>query len=136
MIRLLIAVFAFALLACSGPKSVNYNKDLGKGGAPKKEKMDTISAPVVKKAFINKGGKASGGSDYYVQRSIQDYFIKFCESKVSRAVIDRELAKQKGMIKTLKMIVSIREGEWDRCPGQGEVQSRIGDYMVIHEILE
>ena len=136
MIKVLTIVFAFVLLACSGPKSVNYKKDLGKGGTPKNEKLDTISAPVVKKAFINKGGKASGGSDYYVQRSIQDYFIKFCESKVSRTALEQELAKQSGMIKTIKMIVSIREGEWDRCPGQGEVQSRIGNYMVIHEILE
>lgn len=136
MIKYLTAALVFVVLACSGPKSTNFKKDLGKGGAPKNEKLDTISAPVVKKAFINKGGKASGGTDYYVQRSIQDYFIKFCESKVSRSTIEQELAKQSGMIKTLKMIVSIREGEWDRCPGQGEVQSRIGDYMVIHEILK
>ena len=94
-----------------------------------------ISAPVVEKTFINKRGKIQKFTDYYVQRSIQDYFIKFCESGITRKELEKALARQKdSLIKTLTMEVEIKKGFWDSC-GPELVQSRTGAYMIIHRII-
>jgi hypothetical protein len=93
-----------------------------------------ISVEVVKKQFVNKAGKSSDIYEYYLRRSIQDYFIKFCESKVSSEDIDAYLEKQKDrFIQTINVEVEFRDGEWDNC-GDGEQQSRVGEYVVIHKI--
>lgn len=98
---------------------------------------EIISAPIVFKPFVNKAGKNIGFDEVYVQRSIQDYFVKFCEGNVSKEEIEKALAKQTGMIKTLKMEVAIKEGTWDICPEDNEnMQSRIGSYIVIYKIID
>lgn len=137
MFKILGSIVIVLCFACNGSRSVYQKNDLMKREESKNEIKDTISAPVVRKASMNKAGKSMGADDFYVQRSVQDYFIKFCEGNVSKDILERKLAEQKGLIKSLKMVVSFREGEWDSCPGQDEqVQSRIGNYIIIHEILE
>ncbi len=100
-----------------------YNKTKDKKG----EKGNLIRAEVLLKPFINKMGKKSGHSEFYVRRSIQDYFIKFCESAVTRENIE-EAIKEKGNYLSLE--IEIKQGEWDRSP-----QSRVGSYIIIHRIL-
>lgn len=88
-----------------------------------------ITGQVIVKSGVNRKGKPMG-EDLYLRCSIQDYFIKFCESEVSRetiaAMVDKAI--------TVKM--DIRDGEWDNCGHEVEpVQSRIGTYIAIQKIL-
>ena len=95
-----------------------------------------ITAPIVKKQFVNKAGRTTDHADYYIQQSIQDYFIKFCESNVSIKELNEKLENIEGDIKALQLEVEMREGDWDICDGNHEIQSRIGEYMVILKILK
>ena len=65
------------------------------------EKSYLITAPIVKKHFVNKAGRTTDHIEYYVQQSIQDYFIKFCESDVSEDVLKERLNRIQGDIKTI-----------------------------------
>ena len=100
------------------------------------EKPYLITAPIVKKQFVNKAGRTTDHVEYYIQQSIQDYFIKFCESNVSIKELNEKLENIEGDIKALQLEVEMREGDWDICDGNHEIQSRIGEYMVILKILE
>ena len=74
--------------------------------------------------------------EYYVRRSIQDYFIKFCESSISEEDLRTNLATIDSPIKALTIEVEFRNGSWDICDDEGEIaQSRIGKYIIIHQIL-
>ncbi|MEM7373305.1 MAG: hypothetical protein AAF587_32065 [Bacteroidota bacterium] len=94
-----------------------------------------ISAPIVEKRFVKKNGQAIDRKELYIQRSIQDYFIKFCESAVSREELEQELAKIDGLIKTLTVEVEFRDGAWDICDEQDQQQSRMGKYVIVHKIV-
>ena len=95
---------------------------------PKEPNIITAGCQVVEKAFVNKGGKSSDFKELYLRCSIQDYYIKFCESKVS-------LKKMKKYIeKGLTVTYEVKEGEWDICEGEPEMQSRIGAYAVVLKI--
>lgn len=93
-----------------------------------------ISAPLVLKPFRKKNDSLSELEEWYLQRSIQDYYIKFCESEVSRSELETYLKQEKDPLNTAKLEVEFREGEWDRCD-ETEVQSRVGAYVVIYQIL-
>ncbi len=94
-----------------------------------------ISAPIVAKDFYKKNGAKTDVQEYYIRRSVQDYFIKFCEGKVLRKDLEEALAKIPGEMKSLKMEVEFRDGSWDICDDNVEQQSRIGKYVIIHKIL-
>jgi len=95
---------------------------------PKEPNIITVGCQVVEKAFVNKDGKSSGFKELYLRCSIQDYYIKFCESKVS-------LDKMKKYIdKGLTVTFEVKEGEWDICEGDPEIQSRIGTYVIVLKI--
>ena len=95
-----------------------------------------ISAPIVKKSFVAKNGKVSDKTELYVQRSIQDYFIKFCESEISREELEAHVAGIDSFINAVKMEVEFRKGDWDVCDNEAvEVQSRTGEYVVIFRII-
>ena len=100
------------------------------------EKSYLITAPIVKKQFVNKAGRTTDHVEYYIQQSIQDYFIKFCESNVSIKELNEKLENIEGDIKVLQLEVEMRDGHWDICDGNHEIQSRIGEYMVILKVLE
>ena len=100
------------------------------------EKSYLITAPIVKKNFVNKAGRTTDHIEYYIQQSIQDYFVKFCESHVSIKELNEKLENIEGDIKVLQLEVEMRDGHWDICDGNHEIQSRIGEYMVILKVLE
>jgi len=88
-----------------------------------------ITGQVIVKTAKNKRGDPMG-EDLYLRCSIQDYFIKFCESEVSRETVAALESKHI----TVKM--DIRNGEWDSCGHDEEaVQSRVGTYIAIQKIL-
>ena len=95
-----------------------------------KDESQITTCQLVKKEFINKGGNTSGFSEYYLRCSIQDYFIKFCESDIKSEDLDPYL--DQGI--TVRM--TIKEGSWDICTGYpDQMQSRIGAYISIQEII-
>jgi hypothetical protein len=100
------------------------------------EGFSIISAPIVRKKFVKKNGQTTDWEELYVRRSVQDYFIKFCESDVSREEMESHLAANNSPIKMLKLKVEFRTGEWDNCEEALEVQSRVGDYIIIHSIVK
>ncbi len=99
------------------------------------EESKIISSPVVYKNRIIKGEVQETG-DYYIQRSIQDYFIKFCESKVSIDELEKYLTDQESMIKVVKAEVEFHNGEWDSCDEEAKVASRTGEYVVLLRLID
>ena len=120
-----IALLISTLLGCSSTK-VKYSEN--QSGSQK-----TITAPIVEKHFYNKIGEKMDQTEYYIQQSVQDYFIKFCESKVTREQLEAAITKIGSPIKALTLKIEIREGEWDRCENH-PAQSRVGAYAIILEI--
>ncbi len=94
-----------------------------------------INAPVVVKNFVQKNGEEMDFGEYYVRQSVQDYYIKFCESSITRKDLERQLAAIDSEIKTLTLEVEFREGNWDICEGDGPQQSRVGEYVIIYRIV-
>ncbi|MDG1841341.1 MAG: hypothetical protein P8I93_03225 [Crocinitomicaceae bacterium] len=89
---------------------------------------------IVSKALVTKGGKITESEDLYFRLSVQDYFIKFCESKVTIEEIKPYIQKD-NELKSVTLEIEIKEGEWDNCNVPGYVQSRTGRYVVIKRIL-
>ncbi|MDC1186222.1 hypothetical protein N8079_00175 [Crocinitomicaceae bacterium] len=73
----------------------------------------------------------------YIERSVQEYFIKFYESKVTRKEVEKALSTQTSFIKTLEIEIDYKDGEWDNCQENKEenVASRTGQYVIIHKII-
>lgn len=112
-------------------KELNKTKDISSSG-----NKVVFACPIVKKVFVKKNGQPTDRYDYYLQRSVQDYFIKFCESEVSREELENHLKSQEGPIKTVRVEVEFKTGAWDDCDDQEvEVQSRIGKYAVLFQII-
>ena len=84
---------------------------------------------VVKKGFVGIDGDPTMSNELYLRCSIQDYFIKFCESEVSSKEVILYL--NDGI--TVEM--EVREGDWDTCTDL-PTQSRIGTYAVIKKVFE
>ena len=95
-----------------------------------------ITAPIVYKNAISKRNEVMELKDVYIQRSIQDYYIKFCESMINRNELEEHLNKISGDIKALTLEVQFREGEWDICEGDPIMQSRIGQYVIIYRVID
>lgn len=135
MKTIIFLVLGFLMYACASTQDVTpvNNKT---ADVPTEDGRYIISAPIVSKNFVMKNGKATEHSEYYVQRSIQDYFIKFCEGNVTVAELEKHLKKQTGEIKSLTLEIEIKDGMWDSCDNENLVQSRTGPYIVIYRILE
>ena len=87
------------------------------------------SCLVIEKPFVQKNGKVSKYKEIYFRCSVQDYFIKFCESEVTKKQMKKYINKG------ISVVMEIREGSWDICEDSPqEMQSRIGKYVVIHSI--
>lgn len=95
-----------------------------------------ISAPIIIKDFVKKNGKVTQYKEIYIERSTQDYFIKFCESKISRDELEDHLSKIIGEIKTVTIEIEFRDGYWDICDGDNMQQSRMGEYVIIHRVIK
>ena len=88
----------------------------------------TMSGKVIKQDFLNKAGrKIDGVYDLFYKSGEKKYFIKTNECKVSqREILDV-------VNKPIKIKYKIKEGLWDA--DDPNVQSRIGEYIVILEII-
>ena len=124
----------FYLMACKGYKTtvMQNNKTPDQKGS---DSSYIISAPIVNQLFYKKNGEPVDIQEYYIERSVQNYFIKFCEGKVSKEEFESAFSKKSGDIKIMKMEVEFREGSWDICDGNREQQSRIGKYAVILKLF-
>jgi len=94
-----------------------------------------LTAPIVQKEFKNKIGKHTKQKEYYLQASIQDYYIKFCESSISHKDLENHLSSLTGLIKAVTLEIEYRDGFWDICNEKMEQQSRSGKYVIIHRII-
>ena len=94
-----------------------------------------ISAPVISKNFIKKTGEVSDQKELYIRRSIQDYYIKFCESEITREALEEHLAGMNGTFKVVSLEIEFREGVWDTCDEDLSQQSRMGQYVIIYRII-
>lgn len=130
----LVMVFCMSTISCSGQKTGNMNKSKTTDPSSGDGKY-IISAPIVTKSFVKKNGQPTDRKEYYIQRSIQDYFIKFCESEINIEDMEVELARSNSFIKTLKLEIEYRSGEWDVCDEHIDQQSRVGEYVVVHRII-
>lgn len=133
--KIIIFLFlGFLVYACASTQDVTPVNNKTADVATKDGKH-IISAPIVSKNFVMKNGKATEHSEYYIQRSIQDYFIKFCEGNVTVTELEKHLKKQTGELKSLTLEIEIKDGMWDSCDNENLVQSRTGPYIVIYRIV-
>lgn len=92
--------------------------------------IEMISGEIVRLPFINKMGVSSkDAADFYLRASIQDYFIKFCESKITREML------QKFEDKAVTLEVIKKNGNWDSCGVGHDEQSRTGLYVQVVRVL-
>lgn|GEM_PF-1425211 len=132
-----IVLYCFLNMACHNSKTITVVPHTKIRNEKTVTQTYIIYAPIVLKDFYKKvGQKKDPVQEHYIQHSAQDYFIKFCEGKVTKSELETALSKQKGHIKTLKMEVSFRDGTWDNC---GEAipyaATRTGRYAVIMKIF-
>lgn len=128
LLNIFLVFFLSVILSCS----TSNTKQLQKHNSMTTHQ--TLNGQIVKKEFVNKAGKSSGFYEYYLRCSIQDYFIKFCESDITKKDID---ALNLGEFDTITVDAEIINGDWDICPNDPqEMQSRIGNYVVIYDVLK
>lgn len=122
-----LSVFIITLFFVSCKNSNSTNTDL----RVKDPKTEYTSCVLMEKEFVNKGGKITDYKELYLQCSIQDYFIKICESNVT-------LEDLKPYINSgIKVKMEIKEGMWDHCSDDpAYAQSRTGTYVVIKKIVK
>lgn len=127
----LVALVAL-LVSCGTSNNAAKNKTMDK-------RLDNghlvISAQIVEVSMKMKNSKISSHTDYYVRRSVQDYFIKFCDGFVSKRELEYEMTMKDGVSEPLELEVEIKDGLWDSCDPDEIVQSRTGKYIVIHRII-
>lgn len=93
---------------------------------------EVTNCQLIEKTFFNKIGVENiEMKELYLRCSIQDYYIKLCETKVHKSDLLKYLNKG------ISVKMEIREGNWDTCPNDyPNAQSRIGNYVVISEIIK
>jgi hypothetical protein len=94
---------------------------------------DTLisNGKLVKKPFVNKIGKEfKNTNEYYFKCDEQLFFIKLNESQISKADLEKYFEKENTILK-----YSVMDGMWD-SNGETEIQSRVGKYIHIHEIMK
>ena len=122
----LIISVTFFLIACSTTKPVNKKPQ---GLQMSDAKPNIYNCQLIEKEFVNKGGKITTFKELYLRCSVQDYFIKLCESNLTRDELEPYINKG------ISVEVEIKDGLWDHCSENvAEVQSRMGTYVVIKSI--
>lgn len=115
------------IYSCNSSKEVIsvQNKELSKTNS----KPNIYNCQLIEKEFINKIGKSGSFKELYLRCSVQDYFIKFCESTVSKKELEPYINNG------ISVEIEIKDGMWDDCNESLEqVQSRMGTYIVIKSI--
>ena len=91
--------------------------------------VKTVTATVVKEPFVNQGGhEIEGVFDFFLNFENQNWFVKFSAGKVLRTDLENIVGQ------TAKFSLAILDGLWDTDDPM--MQSRIGKYVAIYEILE
>lgn len=133
---IIIPVFLF-LLSCSSTKQIESPIREMQADKSSSDSTFIISAPLVEKKFVMKNGKELDFTEWYIRRSVQDYFIKFCEGGITRKDLEEALRKQKSTMQpSLTLEIQYKEGSWDICDDNQMQQSRIGKYVIVHRIIE
>ncbi|MFD0862091.1 hypothetical protein ACFQ1M_07715 [Sungkyunkwania multivorans] len=125
---------ALFLMSCVNTRNTvikNKTEDMSSGS-----RTVIISAPIVYKSAIRKHVTDDQFKEMYVRRSIQDYYIKFCESAVSRKQLEHHIRDKDGLIKAVRIEIEYRDGDWDICEKEDRSQGRVGTYVVVHRIME
>lgn len=119
------SLFSFFLLSCSNSKTALFTD------VKEKSVESFYICEVIEKEFENKIGKSGGFKELYLRCSVQDYFIKICESKVTTEQLKKHINSG------IKVEMEIINGSWDICEYTLEPQqSRIGAYVVITKIID
>jgi len=134
-VRLIATIIYLLACSCLTHEKTNTVKDTAKDKSPGNGKI-IISTPVVVKKSGPKDGDVTDHYDIYIQRSMRDYFIKFCESKLSREDLENHLAGIDSKIKVLTLEVEFLKGYWDVCDDNFDVPSRKGEYVIIHRVID
>lgn len=118
-------ILGFVVLGCSSCKTEQPS-------AVREKKTESFyTCELIEKEFVNKIGNPSGVKELYLRCSVQDYFIKICESKVTSEELKKHLNSG------IKVEIEIKNGRWDICEYTLErQQSRIGEYVVITKIID
>ena len=132
---ILACIICLSTWSCSSQKKIIMSKNKTKDISSGKEKY-IISVPVVSKNFVKKNGAVTEHKEMYIRRSIQDYYIKFCESNISSEDLKNHLSTMDGEIKIATLEVEFLDGNWDICDDDFEQQSRVGAYVIIHRIVK
>ena len=80
---ILTCIICLFTWSCSSQKKANMSKNKTKDISTGEGKY-IISTPVVIKNFVKKNGAVTKHQEIYLQRSVQDYYIKFCENSFYR----------------------------------------------------
>lgn len=138
---LYFSILIFFVLGCSTSKKKESKEKTSNVLTEEKREVTSekssarkITAEIVAKKFHDKRGVQKDFDEYYIRMSVQDYFIKFCESNITRLDVEELLKNNDNLIKTFTMEVDFRNGEWDLCEEDIPAQSRIGEYAVILKI--
>lgn len=127
--RVLVLMMIVLFSSCANEKEITTDNSSSNKREMGASKDGSVSCQLIEKNFVGKNGVDTDVKELYLRCSVQDYFIKLCESNVSRA--DLEAYLDKG----ITVIMEIKEGEWDHCGEEYEIQSRTGTYCVITSIV-
>ncbi|MBE2245625.1 MAG: hypothetical protein IAE67_00060 [Candidatus Competibacteraceae bacterium] len=118
-----ILVLCFLLLTISAIPVSAQEKIPGDGSS--------LTCQLILSEFVNKIGKTHHEiQELYMRCSVQDYFIKLCESDVGYEELKPFINKG------ITVEYEIRNGAWDICKDDPDyAQSRIGPYIIIKKIL-
>ncbi len=92
------------------------------------ENQKIMKGTIEREQFENKiGKKVKGIYDYKFTTKNKTYHINLHESSVTEAEMKQILGKK------IKVALSVKDGLWDT--DDPNVQSRVGEYVAIHEVL-
>jgi hypothetical protein len=97
---------------------------------PLSDSKNILGGILVGHPFTSKNSETSEIMELYLRCSVQDYFIKFCESSVTPDQLKPFLNK------SVTLEIEMKDGEWDNCLKEDlHVQSRTGKYLAVKGIV-
>ncbi len=92
------------------------------------DKQKVLKGTIEREQFVNKAGKPiKGVYDYAFKVKGKSYHINLHESSVTEAEMKQLIGEK------IKVSASIKDGLWDT--DDPNVQSRVGEYIVLHDVL-
>jgi len=129
--KMSIILLAFITFSCVGNKSNQLEQN------SKSKSIQSIGNEYIKltglliqKKYADLSGKRFDENEWYLRCSVQDYFIKFCESEISKKEIDNLYV---GEFEAITIEVKIKNGNWDDCTDK--LKNRNGKYIILHKII-